>query len=77
MQGQVTFEGLDIEDRKIILTNVSNEDTSEEFAQEEAINFEGRGSVREVRARTKDGVTTVKYLVVCESIKFSKVDESA
>jgi hypothetical protein len=75
MQGQVTLEGLDVEDRKIILTNVSDESTSEEFAQEETVDFEGRGTVREVRVRTKDGVTTVKNLVVCESIKFSKVDE--
>lgn len=75
VDGQIRLEGLDVEDRKIILTNVSNEDTEEEFGPEQTVNFEGRATVREVRIRTKDGVTTVKNLLVCESIKYTKVDE--
>jgi len=67
---------LEVEQRKIILTNVSDVDTSEDFGQEEYLDFEGRGVMREERVRTKDGSTTIKYLVVCESIKFNRTKES-
>lgn len=66
---------LEVESRKIILTNVSDVETSDDFEQEEYLDFEGRGVIREERVRTKDGQTVIKYLVVCETIKFNRTKE--
>lgn len=78
MNGQeqlIDVSHLEVETKKIILTNVSDIETSDDFGQEASVDFEGRGVMRETRVRTKDGSTIVKYLVVMESIKFSKVNE--
>jgi hypothetical protein len=72
---QLRFDEFDVTERRIILTRVSDVETDQEFGAEEEVEFHGRGVVREVRVRTKDGLTRIQNLIVMRTLSFEKDGE--
>jgi len=73
---QLVFEGLEIEDNRLILANVTNLPAPKDtFGEEEPVHGQWRGIHRETRIRTKDGKTTVKHVVVVKGVTIASMTQ--